>query len=91
MKKENDIAEYLNLPSDYKITANDAFAILKRFKEATFGSDKPISPISFAYYYDKFGNFIEPKTHYDYIVNDMFDNLNSSDRFMLLKYFNSQT
>ncbi len=90
MKKENDISDYLNLPKDYKINSKDAFSILRRFKEATFGSTCKISNISFLYYYDKFGNFLNPKTHLDKIVKDMFENLETKDRFTLLKYINEE-
>ena len=84
------INEKLGLPKEYKISSNDAFEILTRFKNATFGSDKPISNISFIYYSEEFGSFLKPKKYIDVIVKDMFDNLKSSDQFELLTYFSEK-
>ena len=89
MKANNGINEFLGLPEDYKISFNDAMEVTNRFKEATFGSTKKISNISFIYYRDKFGDFLKPKKHFEVIIKDMFNNLPKSDQFMLLTYFNS--
>ena len=84
------INKTLGLPEDYSIGFNDAMTVLERFKDATFGSTKPISNISFIYYHDKFGNFLKPKKHIDVIVKKMFDNLPINDQFMLLTYFSNE-
>lgn len=89
--KEKTINKALNLPQDYKIGFDDAMNVISRFNDATsFTSDK-ITKISFIYYKDKYGDFLnKQKTHFDYIVKDMFNNLNSDDRFELLTYFSNE-
>ena len=56
----SDITQALGLPDDYSISFKEATAIIKRFQEAS-GSKCPISPISFLYYADKFGDFTEKR------------------------------
>lgn len=85
----SSISKYLGLPDDYKIGFSDASKIVERFKEATNGSDKPISKISFIYYHDKWGDFTKKNNHFNVIVNDMFENLDVKDRFELLTYFSA--
>ena len=86
----NGVNEALGLPSNYKIAVKDALAISKRFSEATFGSEKPISKISFIYYYDKFGDFTKEKNHYDRIVNNMYKNLDANSRLDILVYLKTE-
>ena len=90
LKKENSINLALGLPEDYKIGFDDAMKIIELFKEATFGSTKKISPISFVYYFDKFGDFMKPKKHYEVVIKDMFNNLPKDTQFELLTYFNTE-
>lgn len=87
---DQSINESLGLPKDYNLSYKEAITIKGRFSDATFGSKKPISLISFIYYKDKYGDFLKPKNHFNVIVKAMFDNLKSGDRFSLLKYFNSE-
>ena len=81
-----DINEELGLPKGYKIGIKDAIKILERFSVATFGSEKPISDISFIYYFDMYGDFTKKNNHFNVIVNDMFDNLPYKSQLELTKY-----
>jgi len=85
-----DINRALGLPAGYKVGFQDAISILERFKESTFGSEKPVSKISFIYYFDKYGDFTKKNNHFNVIVNDMFENLDTKDKFELLTYFNTK-
>ena len=84
---DESINESLGLPKGYAISFNEAMKVKERFRVSAFASKNPISNISFIYYEEEYGSFLEPKNHFDVIVKAMFDNLNGSDRFMLLKYF----
>lgn len=83
------INKSFGLPEDYAISFDDALLISERFKKATHGFEK-ITPISFVYYYDEYGDFMKPKKHYECIVRDMFKNLNNDTQFELLNYFYSK-
>lgn len=83
------INKTLGLPDDYQINFKEAMTIIGRFRDATFGSACDISAISFAYYYDKYGDFTKKRNHFDYTVNAMFENLDNKTRFMLLTFWNT--
>jgi len=87
---DTDIDESLNtflgLPVAYPINKIEAFKIYEYFNKL-FPSGKPIRGWTLEYYVDKHGDFVnKPKTRRDYIVKEIFNNLESSEQYDVLKY-----
>lgn len=80
-----DLNKKLGLPDSYEASTKLLFEILLRFHKVQL-STKPITQISYMYYFDHYGNFNKKVGAINNILKDMFDNLDIESKMNITSY-----
>lgn len=77
--------KYIGLPEGYVIDKIEAFGLYDYLAKLT-GKSIPMSPLVLMYYCDHHGDFTKSNKRKDKIVTDIYNNMDSKDRFSVMEY-----